>query len=211
MTKAKGFGVTSEDLAAKHVSKINLHTDAGIRVVTPEVDGNCVPVVTGTYEMLSQALDGWTIQAGMVIAYDHTFKEWDSFFQLGHVWMYHEGSGTILDPTVQEWPAQLERLNFRLSPSVFTALRQGLGTEELLPFFDKLKGRSQVQGCDLIYLPGVSGLDYLKARKQAHPEAAAMVRARYANQGENWIEWTGLTKRQGHCTEALMAYAKQTF
>jgi hypothetical protein len=202
--KPKGFGVTSEDVAAKLVTKINLDTDAGLHVITPNMNGNCVPVVTATYELLSQALDGWTIQAGMVVAYDNTHREWDGFFQMGHVWMYHQESGTILDPTIPSWPQQLERLQFKLSKTAFTSHRQGMAGKELLQHLDRLNGTSQIAGCDLIYLPGISGLDYVKARKNAHPAAVAQVLALHQANGGNWSELTQKTASCGHCTDALM-------
>jgi hypothetical protein len=202
--KPKGFGVTTENVAAKLVTKINLDTDAGIHVITPDMNGNCVPVVTATYELLSQALDGWTIQAGMVVAYDNTYREWDSFFQMGHVWMHHQESGTILDPTIPSWPQQLERLQFKLSKAAFTSHRQGMAGKDFLQHLDRLNGTSQVAGCDLIYLPGISGLDYVKARKNAHPAAVAQVLALHQANGGDWSEWTQATASSGHCTDALM-------
>ena len=203
-TKSKGFGVTTEDLAAKLLTKINLHQDAGVEVITSEMNGNCVPVVTATYEMLSQALDGWTIQAGTVVGFDHTYREWDSFFQMGHVWMYHEASGTILDPTIKSWPEQLERLQFKLSSTAFTSPRQAVAGREFLPFLDKLNGTKRVAGCDLVYLPGVSGLDYVKSRKNAHPAAVAQVLALHQANGSDWSAWTKETAEQGHCTSQIM-------
>ena len=206
---AKGFGVTVEDLAAKLLTKINLHQDAGVEVITPDMNGNCVPVVATTYGLLSQALDGWAIQAGTVVGFDNTYREWDAFFQMGHVWMYHQESGTILDPTIKSWPQQLQRLQFKLSASAFTSPTQALAGKEFLPFLDKLNGTKRVAGCDLVYLPGVSGLDYVKSRKCAHPAAVAQVLALHRAGGSDWSAWTTATAEHGHCTELLMSYANE--
>jgi len=50
---------------------------------------------------------------------------------------------------------------------------------------------------------GVSGLDYVKSRKNAHPAAAAQVLALHQTSGSDWSAWTKATAEQGHCTSFI--------
>ena len=201
------YGRPYAEIAADHIRPVAIQSECNIRITTAISNGDCVPQVALTHQYMDNPSD-WVAQAGVLVAYDNTYKEWDCFWQMGHVWLFNPSTNTILDPTIPNWAANLKQLRFELNAGALDAPQQAVGTADLLPLFDKLKGTASVGSADFVYIPGVTALDYVNARKPSgamHEQAKQNVKMLWASKPHDWQQFVDETVSNGNCIESLKA------
>ena len=199
------YGRPYADVAADHIRPVSIQSECNVSITTAISNGDCVYQAALTHQYMDNPSD-WVAHAGVLVAYDNTYKEWDSFWQMGHVWLFNPSTNTILDPTIPNWTANLKKLRFKLNAGARDAPQQGVGTPDLLPLLDKLNGTASVGGADFVYIPGVTALDYVNARNPSgaiYEKGKQNVKLRWASTPHDWQQFVDETVSNGDCIEYL--------
>lgn len=199
-TLGAAYGQPVAEQAARYVRSVGLLTESPVQVHTGETDGDCLYQACFTHRFLKA--EGWDLQSGVVIAHDENFQEWDAFYQMGHFWLYHAESDTILDSTIRtNWPRHLAGARFRISPGALEATQVGLGRVELVPLLHRARREPTIAGHSVIYIPGLNGAEFVRLHPGADLRSLARSRHSFLTYGAHWKACAAATAARGECSE----------
>lgn len=217
------YGRPVAERASQYVRQVPVRREVGTRLITDQDGHNCVEqaafaIAMGRHQWAADpdaalAFYGCdprdlVTQVGQLLAYDHNTGGWDLWFEQGHCWIFDTGSDTLIELNSHTWEPALRRTRFRLADGVLEAPVVGIGTPELLPLLNRLEGVESINGCSLVYVPGVHVLDLVRAVGRPDPQHLRYLTA-VAEQLPCWRRWCVQTAEHGHCTDDILSSSRE--